>query len=314
MWTLFNKQNDGAMELRRLTGNYYANNDFSKVEGELLTAADELAQVTGAEVMNLAATLYARDEQKLTTDERTLLRAVRLPVALLGTLRMYQKNDLSHEDDGRKFKVAADDTEKLPWQWQLDRDDAVQMEAYYAAVNRLIALMNRLELPEWLNSTPCRALTGLLIRSAADMERYFPIDGSERTFLLMAPFVREVQTDIVQPAYGKQWGELLAENDPIETEVHYAACKAVALLAMATVLRRGQLMLIPGGVVRRYLADNGMTRTAPANTGEVQLLARGMERTARHWIDRMKTLRDSPDYKAYRILPNNDRHNKYMSL
>lgn len=118
---IFNKKENGTKELRELTGNYYANNDFGKIKGEIELATEELSALIGEEVYKKAEEAYLND----TTEEDELVRKVQRPIAIMATLRMYQKNDLSHEDDGRKFKIATDNSEKLPWEWQLDRDDAL---------------------------------------------------------------------------------------------------------------------------------------------------------------------------------------------
>lgn len=55
---IFNKDKNGAKELRELTSNYYANNDFNKIIGEIELAADELEQLVGKPVMNLAEKYY----------------------------------------------------------------------------------------------------------------------------------------------------------------------------------------------------------------------------------------------------------------
>lgn len=41
---------------------------------------------------------------------------------------------------------------------------------------------------------------------------YFPIEKSERTFLVLVPFIREAQRLKVERAYGDGWDELLAEK------------------------------------------------------------------------------------------------------
>ena len=92
---------DGDL-LRELTSNYYANNDFQKIKGEIELATEELELIVGSEVIALA-------RQQLTTEEQErdglLLRKVQRPLLCWPRCNMYQKNDLSHEDDGRKFKV-----------------------------------------------------------------------------------------------------------------------------------------------------------------------------------------------------------------
>lgn len=293
---------NSSEELRQLTGNYYANNDFSKVVGDIEQATEELTELVGEKVM----------EQAAIGNNAELLKKVQRPIAILATLRLYRKNDLSHEDDGRKFKVSTDGTDKLPWEWQLDRDDAMHLEEYYRAVDALIRNLNKTNLKEWTESATYVETQKLIIRNGRDLNRYFPTEGSERLYLMLVPFIREVQTRTVSRAYGEKWPELLGEKGN-ETEAHYAASMAVALLAMSTALRRLPLRVFPMGVVRGYLAENGMNGSQVPSLDDVARTAAWMAGDGEHWLDEMKRARDgsSPDYP---LLPENDRRNKYIRL
>lgn len=307
---IFNKDGQGAKELRELTANYFANNDFSKIVGEIELAADELAQLVGSKVLELAENYYYNPE---TNADAGLVRKVQRPIALLATLRLYQKNDLSHEDDGRKFKTATDGSEKLPWEWQLDRDDALHLEEYYKAVDVLIRYLNEKGLKEWTDSDLYKSAQTLIIRNGTSFETYFPINRSERMFILLLPFVREAQQLTVKRAYGASWDKLLAEDTVPETDSHYAACKAVALLAMSMAIRRLSLGVIPGGVIRRFMAESGMGESEPATLDDVERVARWMADDASVWIDEMKKARDGGSVE-YELLPKNDCRNKYCRL
>lgn len=295
---------ESSEQLRALTGNYYANNDFAKVQGDIDQATEELAGLVGEGVISLA-------EQAGEGDRLRLL--VQRPIALLATLRLYQKNDLSHEDDGRKFKVSTDGTDKLPWEWQLDRDDALQMEAYFRAVDSLITLLNKAKPEEWTATPLYRSVQQLIVRSGADFDRYFPIQRSERTYLLLAPFIREAQLMTVADAYGAGWPKLLEETVDNETAAHYAAAMATCLLAMATALTRLPLKVLPCGVVRGYMAESGMRESEPASLDDVRRAADWMRADAARWLDKMKRARDgsAPDYE---LLPRNHPRNKYCRV
>ena len=291
-------------QLRALTGNYYANNDFTKVEGDIEQATEELARLVGEGVIALA---------EKADDSNPLRRLVQRPIAILATLRMYQKNDLSHEDDGRKFKVSTDGGDKLPWEWQLDRDDALQIEAYYRAVDSLIVYLNKTKPEEWTGTDLYRATRQLIVRSGAQFDLYYPINRSERTFLLLVPFIREAQLMTVADAYGTGWQKLLDEEGGTESPAHYAAAMATCLLAMSTALCRLPLKLLPCGVVRGYLAESGMRESQPASLDDVRRAADWMRADAARWIDKMKRARDGsePDYE---LLPENHPRNKYCRL
>lgn len=309
---LFNKNNTGSQELRELTSNYYANNDFRKIEGEIELATDELAQLIGAPLIELAEKYYHQPEEE--GADAVLVRKVQRPIALLATLRLYQKNDLSHEDDGRKFKTATDGSEKLPWEWQLDRDDALHLEEYYKAVDVLLRYLNEKKPAEWTGSDLYKSSQTQIIRNGAAFDRYFPINRSERTFMLLLPFIREAQQLTVKRAYGAAaWEALLAENQVPETDAHFAACKAVALLAMSMALRRLSLGVIPGGIIRRFVAESGMSESEPASLRDVERVAGWMSDDAATWIDEMKRARDG-SLAEFDLLPKNDPHNKYCRL
>ena len=295
---------DSSEQLRQLTGNYYANNDFAKIQGDIEQATEELAALVGEGII-------AKAEQAEDTDPLRL--KVQRPIAILATLRMYQKNDLSHEDDGRKFKVSTDGTDKLPWEWQLDRDDALQMEAYFRAVDALINYLNKTKPEEWTSTPLYRSMQQLIVRSGSDFDCYFPIQRSERTYLLLVPFIREAQLMTVQDAYGADWDKLLTETADNETAAHYAASMAVCLLAMATALTRLPLKLLPCGVVRGYMAESGMRESEPASLEDVRRASDWMRADASRWIDKMKRARDgsTPDYE---LLPRNHPRNKYCRL
>jgi hypothetical protein len=307
---IFNKDKNGAQELRELTGNYYANNKFDKISGEIELATEELSSLIGDEAMKLAEKYYTEPDKDADAE---LVRKVQRPVAILATLRMYRKNDLSHEDDGRKFKMATDNSEKLPWEWQLDRDDALHLEEYYRAVDILIRYLNKKELKEWTDTALYKLSQTLIIRNGEAFDGYFPIERSERMYLMLVPFIREAQMLTVKRAYGSEWEELLKEKEPSETDAHFAACKAVALLAMSMALRRLSLSAIPNGVIRKFMTENGMGKSEPASLKDVERVAGWMADDAATWVNEMKLARDGGPVH-YELLPKNDRRNKYCRL
>lgn len=307
---VFNKDKNGAKELRELTSNYYANNDFTKIIGEIELATEELTALIGEKVINLADRYYNKPDEE---SNEELIRKVQRPIAILATLRMYQKNDLSHEDDGRKFKISTDGGEKLPWEWQLDRDDMLHLEEYYRAVDSLIRFLNKNEFKEWTETDTYKSSQQLIVRSGVSFDSYFPIDKSERIFLLLIPFIREAQRLTVKRAYGIGWDELLKEESVPESDAHYAACMAVVLLAMGTALKRLPLRVFPGGVIRGYMAKNGMSDSQLAELEDVIRVAEWMCDDASVWVEEMKRARDG-EAGSYDLLPNNNIHNKYCSL
>ena len=316
---IFNRNHNGAEELRDLTGNYYANNEFNKIKSDIKVATYHLCKIVGDAVYARALQAYTNQEASGTdegqiADVAKFVELVQRPIAIMATLQMYRKNDVSHEDSGRKVVVASDGTDKIPWEWQLDRDDAIHMEEYYQAVEQLIDYLNKIQLKEWMESEPKRLADTLLIRSGREFDKYFPIQSSERMYLLLVGFIREVQIRHIRPAYGAdKWDALLKERSTPESEVRFAACKATALLSMSLALLRMPLQLIPGGVVRNYMSENGMRDSLPASVDDVNRLASWLQQDATDWIVQMKDLRDG-NVGDISLLPENDRRNKFCLL
>lgn len=316
---IFNRNNNGAEELRDLTGNYYANNEFNKIKSDIKVATYHLCKIVGDAVYARALQAYTNQEASGTdegqiADVAKFVELVQRPIAIMATLQMYRKNDVSHEDSGRKVVVASDGTDKIPWEWQLDRDDAIHMEEYYQAVEQLIDYLNKTQLKEWMESEPKQLADTLLIRSGREFDKYFPIQSSERMYLLLVGFIREAQIRYIRPAYGAdKWDALLKDRSTPENEVRFAACKATALLSMSFAILRMPLQLIPGGVVRNYMSENGMRESLPASIDDVKRLASWLQQDATDWIAQMKDLRDG-HVGDISLLPENDRRNKFCLL
>ena len=133
-------------------------------------------------------------------------------------------------------------------------------------------------------------------------------------FLLLLPFIREAQQLTVRRAYGTiAWDELVNEESIPESDKHFAAAKAVSLLAMSMALRRLSLDVIPGGIIRKFVAESGMMQSSPANISDIEQVAKWLVDDAATWIDEMKKARDGHEI-FYDLLPNNDRRNKYCRL
>lgn len=304
---IFNLNKQGAAELRRMTGNYYAGNDFSAIEMDIEDATDELIQVIGRAVYDKAENAYLKGDGN---DQVRLVQLVQRPIALLATLHYFQRNDVSHEDSGRKVKLSSDGTDKIPWEWQLDRDDSIHLQAYYSAVERLIRWLNESKDADWQKSDAYRNAAGLLIRSGREFDTYFPISQSERMYILLLPFLREVQIDTVAPSYGEGFDKLLDAT----SDVRYAASKALALLTMSVALRRMPLQLIPYSVVQGFNAANGMADSQPASLADTQRMAAMLEADAADWLERMRQLRDGASGEDIPLLPSNSKTNKYFRV
>ena len=136
---IFNKTKKGSAELYNLTGTWYKANDFTGISEDIVLAQNEVIKLIGKATFDRAHSRYMTDEYdpEVSSDdpEDMLVRRVQLPVAYKAMHHFYQRNLVSHEDSGRKVKIS--ENEKLPWAWQIEKDDAVLRDTFFRTLDEL---------------------------------------------------------------------------------------------------------------------------------------------------------------------------------
>lgn len=287
-------------ELRNLTGSYYANNDFEKIEDIVKAVEYELQTVIGLSSLD-----------GLTDDA---LLAARQAVAYMATMRYYKLNDISHEHEGRKVKIDKEN-EARPFEWQLARDDRVHLEEYYRALDRLISALQ--DNQEFKKSDIYKRQQTLIVTTADTLSWLTGADNSPWLYLRMIPFLAESQR-FVEKAYGdllipEDFGSLFANTDTIV----YAAQKAVALGAIALMGRRLSLQAMPYGLMKIFESDGGGNRKEAAALDRLDDYLKHLSNEQQYWLNEMKHLRDIASDKeqvTHLQMPENDPQNKYIRL
>jgi len=311
---IFNKSNTGSEELRVITGNYYANNDFDKIKTDIELATEEVVRIVGSAVVKKADDTYKSDEG-VDDKYKKLVPVVQLPIAILATLMMYQKNDISHEDSGRKVKLDPE-SEKLPWEWQLKRDDEIHLQAFYKAVDRLIAYLEENSITEWMESDKRKVAASLFIKNADEFDAQFPIDRSGRLYFILLPFIKEAQRRWIRKALGDDYQVLLAGIGltDAQKELLEFVYPPTAHLAMSLAIRRLPLGLIPAGVVRNYTSSSQtMNASEPASLTDVRAVSDLLFNDGMTLLEELKRERNQTEV-SFKILPNNSPRNKFMRL
>lgn len=313
---IFNKDKNGTAELRALTGNYYKSNDFAKVEVFIDRATEELQDIVGNALITKVDKLYNSTEE-ITESDKTLIKKLQRPIAIRATLLLYQRNDISHEDSGRKVKLD-NDNEKLPWEWQLERDDRIHLEDYYQGVDSLIKYLDEQKTEEWMITKKRLGIHGLLIRSGKDFDDFFPLN-SERVYIMLLPFLKEAQRKYIKPVFGEdRFDELLNTisqadgNTTLPYEYEYAGAP-LALMTISTALTRMPISIMPEGLVRQAIKTGG-TETSTPSLKDIKTMAKWLEEEAKVLIDDLKLLLRENKTKNYKLLPDNDKKNKYMRV
>lgn len=308
---IFNKNNNGSEELRSLTGSYYNNNNFDKMVPHIILVTEDLIHIINKEVYKRAEDAYMSDNPS--DIDKLLINCVQLPIAIYATLRMYQRNDVSHEDTGRKVKIDKQ-SEAMPWEWQLDKDNKLHLDDYFKAVDRLITFLDVNDIPEWTNSENKKLSNSLFIKNADQFNEYYPIERSGRMYMLLLPFIKEVQRRNIKKILGNDYDRYLYANDltPAEKElIQDYICPPIALLSISVALKRMPLGLIPFGVVRNYTSSSQtMNASQAAELKDVYEVSDYLYIEAESMINELKKERNPSE--KYELMPHNDKSNKYM--
>lgn len=314
---IFNKDYKGAEEMQRLVGTYFRSNDFSAIEAEIISATGTIRRLIGTAVFARAEKFYNSHDygtQEHAMDMQ-LLKAIQTPVAQLAMVRFYQQNTLSHEDGGRKVKIN-EGSEKMPWQWQYDRDDDALLDKYYRALDDLYIFLEENTVPEWQKSPLRKKLAACFVKDLDTFQEVFPLEDSHRMFYTLVPFMLEVQDRIIRPVVGDlEFVKMKSEPLPAELADQLAAAKrCIPLYAIITAVKRMSIKVLPTMIVRRFSASFQGSRGGEMDDAATRALLRYVEQEAidaktelqKAVTKRRKPLRDSD------LVPQNSPERKYF--
>lgn len=314
---IFNKNNDGAAELQHLVGTYFRNNDFTAIESEVKSAAGAVRRLIGPVVFDRAEKYYNStdfDTQKETLDLQ-LLKAIQASVAQLAMVRFYQQNTLSHEDGGRKVKIN-EGSEKMPWQWQFDRDDDALLDKYYRTLDDLYIFLEENTVAEWQNSPLRKKLTACFVKDLDTFQEVFPLEDSHRMFYILVPFMLEVQDRIIRPVVGDEEFEKM-KTDPVPAELAdqlAAAKRCIPLYAIITAVKRMSIKVLPTMIVRRFSASFQGSRGGDMDDAATRALLQSVEQEAidaKTELQKAVTKRRQP-LRETDLVPHNSSEKKYF--
>lgn len=301
---------NNSKEITDILGDYYANSNFAKLSPFIVQATIGLGRIVGNEVIALAQSSY--DNATADKSDAELLSRVQYAVAVKATMELYRHNDISHEDGGRHVKIDKDH-EKIPWEWQLTRDDEIRLDDYYQGIDNLLEYLERKKIAEWLVQKTRMGLKDLLLPNAETFSQYWMID-SPRIFISLVPLISEAQRRWIAPALGEDKFEAMLTSVQGSTHpVGYAeAANALVLYTMFLSFARGLYSFIPRGVIQRNLSTDGMYKGESISFGQITNYTRYLEREAKKVLDDMKiAVKGTPTYKLF---PDNDENNPYFII
>lgn len=300
---LFNKNNNGSLEIFQLSGSFEANTPYSAIATEITAATIDVAAIVGDGVVSQAEQIYAAATP--TADELELLDTVRRPIAFLAVGNYARITLLRHDATGRKMVTG--DNEKVPFEWMIDRDDRELRERYYRSLDTLFAYLTKIDNPAWKESDAYRRASASLVPSLSAMEDVYPVDHSQYTYYMLLPLMLEAQAKLLKKME-------LTDITSFSPELLPAARKYIVLKALVTALRRWALSVFPTDVARQFAPSyQGNREKRVATTEEIDWAAGKLEAQALEAeAEILDEIKGNP-YQGFPLVPENDPRNKYFT-
>lgn len=260
-------------ELRKHIGFLYATADFYNLKSDLILATEDLISVVGEDIYIRVQQAYEGDFSDDLSKE--LITMFQYPISMLAYLSYIRNADISHEDTGRKVKIDKD-SESMPWEWQVIRDNEAIRDKGNRGIDRLIAFLDKniVALPEWRHSGQRKDIASLFVKSAKEFDEIVPIDGSRVFYLRVLPFIRKEDKDLRSYLSAERYAELkeAMRNETItdrQQEIIDLCREIIPLRVMATAVRRLAVQVLPDSVVMRFEADRGTMKASTPVTSEM---------------------------------------------
>ena len=307
---LFNKDGNGSLELQQITGIFYASNDYSVIASEIEDATRTVAGLVGEAVLEKAEEGYYGDELEM----NGLVLAVRQAVAVLAVSRHSRNNLVSHGDHGAR--LPADENEKIPFEWMIDRDERNQRERWFRAMDALYGLLEKLQEPAWMDSPIRQAFNASIVRSLQDFERVYPVDGSYYVYYMLQNLVIESQPPIRRMVGDGNW-EAMTGSDPDQKHRDLLPlCQRYAILsALIKAVRRWNLEVFPLTIARRFSPSyQGGKSTRAATREEMEAYVAGLTGQLDDIRDEIaEVLAGENPFTEFDPIPTGDRRKKFFS-
>jgi hypothetical protein len=318
-----------AEQLRNLTGSYYANNDFEKIETTLQTVEDEMADVIGRDMMAQLAREADGEPctMTITTDDDQQLRIgdTEITVDADGNVRFkgYSPYGIQTRVEGdavrifnsravvacqqavgymatmRFYRLNDISHENTGRKVKIDREnEARPFEWQLARDDRahleeyyraLDRLMRALEEDPRFRQTQTWKRRDALIIKDADSLNY--LTGLDPSPWLYHRLVPFLAES--QHFVAKAYAPSVLSGLPAEnTDLQHAAQMAVALGALALMGRRTSLQTMPYGLMKLFENNGGGNRQEAAAIDRLDDYLRTLSREQHYWLNEMKQLRD----------------------
>lgn len=262
---LFNKNNEGAKELKGLLGFLFASNTFANIETDIVLSEEDMIELIGQAVYDKAQAHYYSGNWGSTETQYKLLnelvKRIQLPVAYYAYYSYSAHTDVSHSDNGRKVVIDGEN-EKMAWEWMINRDDDATLNKAHKTTDRLIGWLdaNQDNIAEWKESEAQKASRRLFINTVKQFEKIFPIDHSRRFFIKITPFISEAERKHLLPVLGRERFDdmkaAIESGDFTDKEDMLMLIQVpLAYYALSMAVKRLSIRILPNGIFQDYISQ-----------------------------------------------------------
>lgn len=210
MKLLFNKDGQGNRELKQLLGYLDADFKFVNLQTDIEHASIDLIELIGQTTYDKLIEFYnqapldgnATDQEKEQRDqEDSLVKKAQLPIVVFAELAFASNNDLNSSNNGRVVDIS--ETQRQPWEWQIERAESNSRRRGYKALDLLLAELDDFDLAEWKSSDQFKESKKFFIHTTDQMHRIYQIGNSRQLYLRLQMFMEDPELEEILPIIGE---------------------------------------------------------------------------------------------------------------
>ncbi|GAK96814.1 hypothetical protein JCM19294_1123 [Nonlabens tegetincola] len=140
------------------------------------------------------------------------------------------------------------------------------MRRAYKALDRLIDLLNKIELKEWIDSKAFTASKELLIQSTDDLDKIEPINNSGQLYYRLVAYMQLAEIEHVNPILDNETLTIIKTGTDLDANqklVRLHAQRLTAYTALADAYQTFPLEMFPGDI--NYAAGANYKHTVTGN-------------------------------------------------
>ncbi|WP_294141582.1 DUF6712 family protein [uncultured Sanguibacteroides sp.] len=260
-------------ELRKHVSFLYATADFNNLLSDVEIATEELIEIVGDEIYKKVSKAYVDGESEGVYVG--LIPFFQRAIGLLAYLSYAENTDVSHEESGRKVKLDKD-SESLPWEWQIARDDAALRKKANKAIDRLISYLDKQidSVPEWKDSEQRKDINSLFVKNAKEFNEVVPIDNSRVFYLRVLPMVKLEDRNLISYLGNDRYKsikESIIQGEPEadDRKIVELCRQIIPLRVMAKAVKRFPVQVLPDGVVTKFTSERQTLKASTPATMEM---------------------------------------------